>query len=645
MERKYLAFFSIIGISVLFILRLFYLQVVDTSYRNSPLNNSAVAVKYDYPKRGYIYDRNGILLVANQPSYDIMIIPQDVRELDTLEFCDLLKISKEDLIKRYKRARTYSPRIPSVFLTQLSKENYAFLQEKMYKYKGFYIQKRLLRQYPVKSAPNVLGYLGEVNENDLKKNPYYQLGEIFGVNGIEKQYEELLRGVKGVKFIQKNRFNKEIGPYKEGKYDTVPIIGKDLTLTIDSKLQQYGEQLMANKRGGIVAIEPSTGEILSLVSMPTYDPNRMVGRKRSKNSVELFGDTINRPMFDRGLLAQYPPGSPFKIINALIGLQEEVITPDTHFYCYGGYKYGRAANNFMGCHCGVYGSPIKLDRGIYKSCNAYFANVYRRTIEKYGKASKGTDVWNKHVESFGLGNFLGTDLPTGKKGLVPDSKMYDKYYPGGGWRAPTIISNAIGQGEVLTTPIQLANMTAAIANRGHFYTPHILKKVDNKAIEIEAYTKPKHTTIDPQHFEPIVQGMFNVFEKGTAQGSRVKGITIGGKTGTAENFASFNGKRFQFKDHSVFVAFAPIENPKIAIAVFVENGYWGSRWAGPIATLMIEKYLNGETKRAWLEKRMLEGSLQSEYDEQLAVEIEARAAYAKEQQLLKEQQQLAQKGE
>ncbi len=640
MERKYWAYFSIIGISVLFILRLFYLQVLDDSYRSSPLNNSAVAVKYDYPRRGYVYDRNGILLVANQPSYDIMVIPRDVQALDTVEFCDLLKITKEDFIKKYERSKRYSPRIPSVFLTQLSKDNYAYLQEKMYKYKGFYIQKRLLREYPIKSAPNVLGYLGEANELFLQNNPYYQLGEIIGKDGIERQYEELLRGIKGVKFIQKNRFNKEIGPYKDGRYDTVATIGKDLTLTIDSKLQQYGEQLMANKHGGIVALEPATGEILSLVSMPTYDPNMMVGRKRTVNSTKFFGDTINRPTLDRGLMAQYPPGSPFKIINALIGLQEEVITPETHFYCYGGYKYGRSAHNFMACHCGMYATAVRLDKGIYRSCNAYFANVYRRTIEKYGNTAKGTDVWNKHAESFGLGNYLGYDLPAGSKGLIPDSKYYDRVYPPGSWRAPTIISNAIGQGEVLTTPIQLANMTAAIANRGHYFTPHVLKKINNKPIDIEEYTKPKHTTIDPKHFEPVVQGMFNVFEKpgGTARGSKVKDIEIGGKTGTAENFASFNGQRFQFKDHSVFIAFAPIDNPKIAIAVFVENGYWGSRWAGPIATLMIEKYLKGETTRPWLEKRMFEGTLQPEYDKQLAIEIAAREEYLKEQQLAQKEE-------
>jgi len=635
MERKYFAYLSIMAVAIIFTLRLFYLQVIDDTYRASPLNNAAIKVKYDYPNRGYIYDRNGVLLVANQPSYDIMIIPRDVKPLDTLEFCNLLQISKNDFLKKFNRAKRYSTRIPSVFLAQLSKNNYAYLQEKMQNFKGFYIQKRSLREYPIQSAPNVLGYLGEVNEDFLKKNKYYQLGEIIGVDGIEKQYENILRGIKGVKYIQRNRFNKEIGPYKEGKYDTLATVGKDLTLTLDIKLQQYGEQLMANKRGGIVAIEPSSGEILALISMPTYDPNRMVGRKRSKNSVLLFGDTINRPMFDRSLSAQYPPGSPFKIINALIALQEEVITPETHFYCSGGYKYGRSAKSFMRCHCGIYASPIKLDRGIYKSCNSYFANTYKKIIEKYDKASDGMNAWNKHAKSFGLGNFLGYDLPAGRKGLIPDAKFYNRYYPAGSWRASTTISNAIGQGEILTTPIQLANMTVAIANKGYFYTPHLLKKIDGKSIEIEAYTKPKKTSINSKHFEPIIEGMFNVFEKGTARGSKVKGIEIGGKTGTAENFISVHGKKVQFEDHSVFIAFAPKDNPKIAIAVYVENGYWGSRWAGPIATLMIEKHLNGSTIRPWVEKRMFEGSLQEKYDQQLLTEQKLREEFLKEQQLAK----------
>jgi len=612
MDRKYIAYFSILLIGILFIFRLFYLQIIATKYKPSPFHNSAVAVKYDYPERGFIYDRNNILLVANQPSYDIMVTPRDVKPLDTLEFCNLLKISKEEFIKKYNRANNYSPRLPSVFVAQLSKDNYAYLQEKMHRFKGFYIQKRSLREYPINSAANVLGYIGEVNNELITKNPYYRLGELIGIQGVEKQYEEYLRGIKGVKFIQRNRFNKEIGAYKDGSYDTLAILGKDITLSLDSKLQQYGEALMANKRGGIVAIEPSTGEILSLVSMPTYNPNLLIGRERSKNYTKLHYDEYNKPLYDRGLKGEYPPGSPFKIINALVGLQEQVILPESSFYCYGGYKYGRGVKAFMKCHCGIYASPIKLDRGIHKSCNTYFANVYKRIIEKYPTPSESMDNWNKHVKSFGLGNYLGIDFPIGNKGLIPNAAFYNRYYPNGGWRASTTISNAIGQGEILTTPIQLANMTAAIANRGFYFTPHIIKKINNEPIQIDAFTKPKKTTIDPKHFDPVIEGLFNVFEKGTARGSKVKGIDICGKTGTAENPHG--------QDHSIFIAFAPKDNPKIAIAVFVENGYWGARWAGPIATLMIEKYLNGDTDRPWLEQRMFEGSLQDEYDKQLLTE-------------------------
>lgn len=598
--------------------RLFFLQVIDSTYRQNPLNNSAVTIKYAYPDRGFIYDRNAELLVANQVSYDIMIIPKDVEPLDTLEFCDLLKITKEDFIHRYQKTRNYSPRIPSIFVGQLSKEDYAFLQEKMYKFKGFYIQKRFLRQYPENTSANVLGYISEVNESMLKKNTDYQLGELVGYHGIEKQYEKVLRGQKGVKFIQKNRFNKEIGAYKDGIYDTLPIPGEDITLTLDMKLQMYAEKLMTGKRGGIVALEPATGEILSLVSTPSYDPNMLVGRKRSKNSVLLFNDTIKKPMLDRGLQAQYPPGSPFKIINALIALQEDVVTPTTGFNCYHGYKYGRGG--FMKCHCGIVGKPISMNTGIYKSCNAYFSNVYRRTIEKYDDPVKGMDIWSNHVKSFGLGNYLGYDMPSGQKGLIPDSNLYNRYYPNHKWKAITTISNAIGQGEVLTTPIQLANMTAAIANRGYYYTPHILKKVGDSVNQNRKYTTRKYTSIEPQHFEPVIDGMLNVFELGTARGSKIKDIQICGKTGTAENFKRINGERIQFTDHSIFIAFAPKDNPKIAIAVFVENGYWGSRWAAPIASLMIEKYIKGSITREGLEKRMLEGSLEEEYNKQLEIE-------------------------
>lgn len=618
MPRNSLLYFLIITVGVIYITRLLFIQVIDDKHKQNPLNNSAVTKKYEYPDRGYIYDRNGKLLVANQSSYDVMIIPRDVEPLDTLEFCNLLKITKEQFLKKYKRANNFSPRLPSTFVGQLSKDDYAYLQEKMYKYKGFFIQKRFIRQYPNNTSANVLGYISEVNIRLLKKDKSYQLGELIGYQGIEKQYEFALRGKKGIKFIQKNRFNKEIGTYKNGIYDTLSVPGKDISLTLDIGLQLYTEQLMNNKRGGIVAIEPATGEILTLVSTPSYNPNMLVGRKRSKNSVLLFNDTIKKPMFDRGLQAQYPPGSPFKLINALIALQENVITTETPFYCYHGYKYGKGG--FMKCHCGIVGSPIKLNMGIYRSCNSYFSNVYRKIIEKYDTPSEGIDVWSNHVKSFGLGNYLGYDLPSGQKGLVPDSNLYKKYYPNGGWKAITTISNAIGQGEVLTTPIQLANMTAAIANRGFFYTPHIIKKIGDSIVINEKYTKPRYTSIDAQYFEPIIQGMFDVFEKGTARFSKIEDIEICGKTGTAENFKRINGKKVQFTDHSIFIAFAPKDDPKIAIAVFVENGYWGSRWAAPIASLMIEKYLNGSIKRERLEERILNGSLEDEYSKQLEIE-------------------------
>ncbi len=614
MKRGGILHILIIFVGLLFIGRLFYLQILDNPYTISPLNNASIKRVYDYPERGFIYDRNGELLVANELSYDIMIIPREVKELDTLEFCDLLKIDKKIFTKRFNKAEKYSTRLPSVFIGQVSKNDYAFLQEKLHKFKGFYIQKRSIRTYPHKTAANVVGYISEVNENKLKENSYYQQGELIGFQGVEKTYENYLRGKKGVKRIQKNRFNKEIGSYKNGMYDTLSTPGKDLTLTLDAILQEYGDRLMTNKRGGIVAIEPATGEILALVTAPTYDPNRMVGRKRSKNSVMLFGDTINKPMFDRGLQAQYPPGSPFKIITGLIGLQENVINENTVFICNHGYRYGKGG--FMGCHS--HASQVQLNFGIYTSCNAYFANTYRRIIEKFDTPSEGMNTWSNHVKSFGLGNFLGYDLPVGSKGLIPDANYYDKWYPAKNWTATYTLSNAIGQGEVITTPIQLANMTAAIANRGYYYTPHIVKNIKGELID-KKFTTKHITTIDKKHFEPIIQGLFDVFEhpNGTAHTSRVEGIEICGKTGTSENYTVINGVRTKLTDHSIFIAFAPKDNPKIAIAVFVENGYWGSRWAGPIATLMIEKYLNGETKRAYLENKILNGSLQEEYDSQI----------------------------
>ncbi|MCL6295685.1 penicillin-binding protein 2 [Jejuia spongiicola] len=604
--RQLLLYISVIFVGLLFITRLFYLQVY-TSTEHNLFEDNAIRKVYDYPKRGFVYDRNGKLLVANQPSYDVMVIPREVEPLDTLEFCSLLKVDTAYFNKRLKKARVYSPRLPSVFLSHLSKEDYAVLQEKMRKFDGFYIQKRSLRNYETSIGANVLGDIGEVNNRDIKKDPYYRMGDLIGRQGVEASYEDILRGVKGIKFIQKDRFNRNIGPYKDGKFDTIPEQGKDITITIDAKLQEYGELLMQNKRGGVIAIEPSTGEILAMVAAPTYDPNILVGRGRSKNFTKLFNDSIAKPLFNRSLQGVYEPGSPFKLMNALIGLQEGVLTPTETVTCYAGYKYG---NRFMKCHCYI-GKRNNMISGIQESCNAYFATAYRKILDKNGSASEGIDVWSKHAKSFGLGNFLGYDLKVGQKGRIPDRDYYKRIYPKTFYSTYTI-SNAIGQGEVATTPIQLANMIAAIANRGHYYTPHIIKSIEGETLP-EKFTTPKYTTIDKANFEPVIEGMHQVYKKGTAQWVQVKDIDICGKTGTVENFAIIDSLKTQLTDHSIFVAFAPKEKPKIALAVFVENGYWGSRFAGKIASLMIEKHIKGEITRTDLEDWLLRHSLEDEY--------------------------------
>ena len=607
MRKLLLAGLTLI-IGILFISRLFQLQVVNTTYQRLSDNNAILKIS-DYPERGFIYDRNGKLLVANQAAYDIMIIPENVIPFDTLSFCELTGVSKERLIKSLKKARRFSKRLPSVIVNQISKETYATLQEQMWKYEGFFIQKKSLRDYRIGFGANVLGYVSEVNNNDLRYDDYYQQGELIGRQGIEKSYENELRGEKGKRFLQKDRFNRIIGEYKNKTFDVEPKVAKNIHLTLDAALQEYGEYLMQNKRGGIVAIEPSTGEILALVSAPSYNPNLLVGRNRSKNYIKLAQDTLAKPLFDRGLQALYPPGSPFKMLNALIALQEAVITPETQFKCNKGHFYARGA--FMECHCRI-GSRNDLLKGIYQSCNTYFANTYKKIINKYDTPDKGVNQWNSHLKSFGLGNYLGYDLSVGKRGFIPNAAYYNSWYKEGGWKAPTIISNAIGQGEVLTTPIQLANFTAAIANRGYYYTPHFLRSVSGDSIQQKFLRK--NTSIDPEHFEVVIDGMHKVVEKGTARIARIKGIEVCGKTGTAENFTKIDGVRTQLTDHSIFIAFAPKEDPKIAIAVFIENGYWGGRWAAPIASLMLEEYINNEVKRSRLEKRMVEGSLATEYE-------------------------------
>ena len=605
--RKLLLISIVFSVGLIFIARLFYLQVYNQD-TYSLYDDNAIRKVYDYPKRGYVYDRNGKLLVANQPSYDVMFIPREVKPLDTLEFCSLLRITKEDFNRIYDKAYIYSPRLPSVFIPQLSREEYAVLQEKIRKFQGFYIQKRSLRDYQTTIGANVLGDIGEVNNAIIDNNPYYNMGDLIGKQGVEKTYEEILRGVKGIKFIQKDRFNRDLGPYKDGIYDTLPKAGHDITITIDAVLQEYGELLMQNKRGGIIAIEPSSGEILAMVSAPTYNPNLLVGRQRSANFSKLYNDSIAKPLFDRGLQAQYPPGSPFKVLNALIGLQEQVVTTDDQFGCRMGYYVG--SRRLTGCHS--HSSPLAMNGGIAQSCNAYFANVYRRIIDKHKDAGDGMDVWSNHVKSFGLGNYLNNDLAVGQKGRIPDAAFYDKWYGKDRWASTYIISNAIGQGEVEATPIQLANMVAAIGNRGYYFTPHIIKNIEGEKIDSK-YTTPNYTTIDKQYFEPVVQGMFDVYNHGTASTLQVPGIEICGKTGTAENFVRINGVKTQLTDHSIFVAFAPKDNPKIAIAVFVENGYWGSRFAGRIASLMIEKYIKGEITRKDMETWILTHGLETEY--------------------------------
>ena len=606
--RQLLFVLIIIVTGLVFSARLFYLQIYDTSYSSLSKNN-AVKIIYDYPQRGYLFDRNNKLLVSNQPSYDVMVKPRELKAFDTLEFCNILKLKKEKLVKQLTKAKRYSSRLPSVIVPQLTKNEYAYLQEKMFKYKGFYIQKRSLRDYKTKNGANVLGYIGEVNQSIVNKQDYYKSGDLIGMQGIEKQYEELLRGTRGVKYLQKDRFNRDIGSYKEGIFDSLPVKGKDLQLSLDADLQTYGEKLMENKRGGIIAIEPATGELLALVTAPNFDPNLLVGRKRSPNFTKLYYDTIAKPLYDRSLLAEYPPGSPFKTINALIALEEGVIEVDDKFGCNHGYKYGRGRK--MGCH--AHPSPVNLTDGIAVSCNSYFAQVYRKIIEKYDDPHDGLAAWNKHLQSFGLGNYLGYDLPPGKRGKIPTPEYYDKVYPAKNWRASTTLSNAIGQGEVLTTPIQLANMTATIANRGYFYTPHMLKKIDNELINDKKYTVPKYTTIKKEHFEKVIDGMERVYTNGTASFLQVPGISICGKTGTAENFTKINGKRTQLTDHSIFIAFAPKDDPKIALAVFVENGYWGARYAGRIASLMIEKYIKGDISIKHIEDWVLTHSLEEEY--------------------------------
>ena len=611
-KKEYLLAIFIISISLIYLFQLFNLQIFNDDYQLLSESN-AIYKKTIYPERGLIYDRNNKLMVANQPSYDLMLIPENLKAFDTLEICSILKIDSNLLLKKINEAKSFSTKLPSIILRQITKEQNALFQEKIWKYPGFFIQKKSLRDYKISIASNLLGYISEVNENEINDQSYYNIGELIGRQGIEKSYEKILRGKKGIKYFQKDRFNRIIGPYKNGIYDTDIEIPKNITLTIDSELQSYGEKLMQNKRGGIVAIEPDSGEVLALITAPSYDSNLLIGRDRSKNFKTLLNDTINKPLFDRGLQAEYSPGSPFKTLNALIGLQENIINNNTKFKCDEGHYYAPGA--FMACH-NKKGTYNNLLSAIYNSCNTFFAKTYKNIIDSKESPFEGINMWNSHLKSFGLGDYLGYDLNIGRPGFIPDGNYYNFWYPQKNWGSVTTISNSIGQGEILTTPIQMANFTSAIANRGYYIKPHFVK-IKSKKIHDSLYPK-KMTSIDPKFFEPVIEGMHKVIEEGTGKIAKIPGLEVCGKTGTAENFIKLNGIKTQLTDHSIFIAFAPKKNPKIALAVFVENGYWGSRWAAPIASLMIEKYMFSTTKRKWLENRMFNGSLEFEYQKPLS---------------------------
>lgn len=595
-NRKFIvgAIFSIIGL--IFIIRLFNVQVVNNKYKLDSANN-VLRVITEYPARGLLYDRNGKLLVYNEAAYDLMVIPGQLKKIDTVLFCKLLNIEKSVFIEKVNKAKSYSRYKPSVFEKELTAENYANIQDQMYQFQGFFVQTRTLRKYPNNNAAHLLGYIGEVNNAVLEKNKYYKSGDYIGKSGIELAYEHLLRGKRGVRKILVDVHNREKGSYNNGLEDTLSVAGKNLTTTIDLDLQTYGELLMQNKTGSIVAIEPQSGEILSLVSSPGYNPNLLVGRSIKTNYPILTKDSL-KPLFNRATMAQYPPGSIFKTVQALIALQEGVITENTGFQC---------VRSLVGCH--NHPTATNVAASIKMSCNPYYYFVFKRLIQQ-GKVKSifkdseiGLAKWNQNVKKFGFGGTLHTDIPGVKNGLVPGVDFYNKWYGEGRWAFSTIFSLSIGQGELGVIPIQMANLAAIIANKGYYYPPHVIKKIDGKDSLPPDLSEKVSVGINSEYFLPIIEGMRGVVDEpgGTARRAKINGITVCGKTGTAQNPHG--------EDHSVFIAFAPMDNPKIAIAVYVENSGFGGTWAAPIASLMMEKYLTDSISDPLKEKRILEANL------------------------------------
>lgn len=594
-------FFILIGL--ILIMRLVYVQLLADKYILSA-NNNVLRYITQYPARGLIFDRKGELLVYNEAAYDLMVIPKQVKHLDTIGFCRLIGIEKADFIERMEKARKYSVYRPSVFESQITRESYGIIEEKLFRYPGFFVLPRTLRKYSAPIAAHTMGYIGEVNPDMIAKNPYYRSGDYIGISGIEKSYEEVLRGKKGLKIRVVDVFNRDMGSFQDGKYDSSAVAGTNLYSSIDAELQAYGELLMTNKKGSIVAIEPSTGEILCIVSSPSYDPNLLVGRVRNKNYNILSKDSINVPLFNRALMAMYPPGSTFKLVNALVGEQEGVLFPDTRYACPGGFSLGGGKK--VGCHS--HWGPLNLPQSIQYSCNTYYCRVFKSIIdnrEKYRTTKEAYNAWRKEVMSFGLGKKLGIDLPGELNGNIPSAGYYDRYHGKDRWRALTVISLAIGQGEIGITPIQLANLTATIANRGYYYTPHIIRAIGRPDSMNRQYLTKHYTNVAPAYFDIVIEGMQMVVDAGTAANAKMDSIILCGKTGTAQNPHG--------KNHSIFICFAPKDHPKIAISVVVENAGWGSTWAAPIASLMIEKYLTGKITRPEVEKNMVECNLITGY--------------------------------
>lgn len=584
-RRRYVIGGAVLVVVALFIVRLFMLQIMSDDYKKNADSN-AFLQKIQYPSRGVIYDRTGKLLVYNQPAYDITVVMKEITQLDTLDLCNTLKITPEFVRKRFSDLKDrrlnpgYSPYTNQVFLTQLSGEDCGIFQEKMFKFPGFYIQRRTIRQYKYNAGAHILGDIAEVSKSDMESDTYYQPGDFIGKQGVERFYEKLLRGEKGIEVLLRDAHGRIQGNYMDGKFDKASVPGKNLTLSLDIELQMLGERLLEGKIGSIVAIEPSTGEVLCLVSSPTYDPRLMIGRNRGKNHLAMSRNPW-KPLLNRAIMGTYPPGSTFKTTQGLTFLQEGIINAGTTFPCSHGFSY---RGLHVGCH--AHPSPLPLLPSIATSCNSYFCwGLYYMigSRQKYGSVQNAMNTWRDYMVSMGFGYKLGIDLPGEKRGMIPNAQFYDKAYRGS-WNGLTVISIAIGQGEVTATPLQIANLGATIANRGYFVTPHVVKEIEGEPMD-SVFSEKRYTKVDKSHYDEVAQGMRMAVLGGTCRTANMPDIEICGKTGTAQNHG---------KDHSAFMGFAPLNNPKIAVAVYVENGGWGATYGVPIGKLIIEKYIKGK---------------------------------------------------